>query len=159
MRLIPGDPTVTMLGPEASDEDRAALRRNLGLEGPLHIQYFEYLTRLVRGDLGRSLFYGQDVLSLVLQTLPATVELAFAAALIAVTVAVPLGIFASTRPGSRVDRAITGIAVLGTSVPSFWLGIIAILAFSVLTGWLPSGGRADDHWSSEELKHLALPSL
>lgn len=159
MRLIPGDPATVLLGVEATEEQRAAFRARLGLDAPVHVQYLRYLGRLAHGDLGRSLSYREDVATLIGRTLPATLELAGAALLVAMLVAVPLGILAAVFRGGALDWLSTFLAVGGAAVPGFWLGIMFVLLFSVTLGWLPSTGRSGPPWTVEGLRHLALPAL
>lgn len=159
MRLIPGDPATVLLGVEATEAQRAAFRARLGLDAPLHVQYLRYLGRLVHGDLGRSISYREEVATLLARTVPATLELASAALLLALLIAVPLGVLAAVFRGGALDWLSTLLAVGGAAVPGFWLGIMFILLFSVTLGWLPSTGRAGPPWTVEGLRHLALPAL
>jgi peptide/nickel transport system permease protein len=141
-----------MLGESATAGDRAALRARLGLDRPVHEQVLSQLSRLSRLDLGESLHSRRPVGALVAERLPATVELAVAALAVAVAVAIPLGILAARWRGGTADGAAMGLALLGLSVPSFWLGPLLILVFSVVLGWTPVSGR--EGWSS-----LVLPAL
>jgi peptide/nickel transport system permease protein len=152
IHLVPGDPVELMLGESATAGDRAALRARLGLDRPVHEQVLSQLSRLSRLDLGESLHSRRPVGALVAERLPATVELAVAALAVAVAVAIPLGILAARRRGGPADGAAMGLALLGLSVPSFWLGPLLILVFSVGLGWTPVSGR--EGWSS-----LVLPTL
>lgn len=151
IHLIPGDPVLIMLGEGAQPTDVEGLRRELGLDRPLFAQYGAFVTGLVRGDLGRSLHFDQPVTALIARHYPATVELALAAMLVALATALPLGMLAAFRKGSWVDRAARGFALVGVSVPNFWLGPMAILLFSIQLGWLPVSGRGG-------LAHLVLPA-
>jgi peptide/nickel transport system permease protein len=152
IHLVPGDPVELMLGESATAGDRAALRARLGLDRPVHEQVLSQLSRLSRLDLGESLHSRRPVGALVAERLPATVELAVAALAVAVAVAIPLGILAARWRGGTADGAAMGLALLGLSVPSFWLGPLLILVFSVVLGWTPVSGR--EGWSS-----LVLPAL
>ena len=152
IHLVPGDPVELMLGESATAGDRAALRATLGLDRPLPEQLLAQLERLVRLDLGESLYSRRPVATLIAERLPATVELAAAALAVAAAVAIPLGVFAARRRGGVADSAAMGLALLGLSVPSFWLGPLLILLFSVLLGWTPVSGR-------EGLASLVLPAL
>jgi peptide/nickel transport system permease protein len=152
IRLVPGDPVELMLGESAAAGDRAALRASLGLDRPAPEQVLAQLDRLARLDLGESLYSRRPVSTLIAERLPATVELALAALAVAAAVAVPLGILAARRRGGLADGAAMGLALLGLSVPSFWLGPLLILLFSVVLGWTPVSGR-------EGLASLVLPAL
>lgn len=140
IHLIPGDPALVILGPEAPPESVAALRQRLGLDRPLPIQYAVWLGNVVQGDLGRSLVNNTPVARILMDRLPATVQLTTGAFLVAVLVAVPVGVISAVRRGSLLDYLGTLFALTGLSVPNFWLGILLILYFSVRLGWLPAGG-------------------
>lgn len=152
LHLIPGDPVDLMLGETALPADREALRQALGLDRPLAVQYLAYLRGLLGGDLGESLHSHLPVAQLVAARYPATVELAVAAALVAVAVALPLGCLAAARAGTAVDHGASALAVLGVSMPNFWLGPLLILLFAIWLGWLPVSGRGGP-------AHLVLPAL
>jgi len=152
IHLIPGDPVDLMLGETAEATDKAALRSALGLDRPLLEQYALFLGNLALGDLGRSLQTKRPVLETILDRLPATAELAVASLLLAVAMALPLGVYAATRQYSWIDLGSMGFALLGVSIPHFWLGPMLILVFSVGLDWLPVSGR-------EGWPHLVLPSL
>jgi len=152
IHLVPGDPVEAMLGESAPREDAANLRRQLGLDRPLYVQYAAFIRGAVTGDLGRSLRTGQSVAAAIAERMPATIELAFAAMLFAVVVAVPLGVAAAAGGGTAVDHAATALALVGISVPGFWLGPILALVFAVELGWLPVSGRGT-------LAHLVLPAM
>jgi peptide/nickel transport system permease protein len=140
IHLIPGDPVTVMLGQEATPEVKQALRHELGLDRPLVIQYFVWLGRVVRGDLGRSLVDRAPVLDQIRLRLPATIELAIGAFLIALLIAIPAGVLSATRRGSAVDHASTVLALGGLSLPSFWLAMLLIIMFAVKLQWLPASG-------------------
>ena len=147
-----GDPAATMLPGEASVEELTALRKTLGLDRPLGIQYVRFLADALRGDFGVSFRHQQDALPLVLERLPATLELAFAALLLAVVVALPLGILAALHRGRIVDVLAMGFAVVGQATPYFWMGLMLILVVSVELAWLPTSGRGG-------VAHLVLPAV
>jgi peptide/nickel transport system permease protein len=150
---VSGDPVVLMLPEDAPREQIEALRRNLGLDRPIPEQYLLFLRDLVRGDFGRSIRYGnQDVLEIVLERLPATLELAAAAILVALLISVPAGVVAATRRRRLPDHAATTFSVLGEAMPNFWLGIMLILVFAVNLRLLPVSGRGS-------LAHLVLPAI
>jgi peptide/nickel transport system permease protein len=152
IHLIPGDPIEVMLGETALPADKEALRHALGLDRPIAAQYADYLARLARGDLGHSFALQAPVTRLVLARYPATLELALAAVVVAVAIAVPTGIVAATRAGTIADHASVALALLGVSVPNFALGPVLILVFSIALGWLPVVGRGTP-------AHLVLPAL
>jgi peptide/nickel transport system permease protein len=144
MQLIPGDPVLIMLQGEArSAEDVERIRAQWGLNQPPVLQYLSYLSHLVTGDFGRSFLRQQPVLPVILEYLPATVELALVSLIIAMLLAIPLGIFSAIRHRKTVDRVATLIAVLGISMPGFWIGLLLVLVFSVTLGWLPASGRLE----------------
>lgn len=143
MHLAPGDPVQLLLPESATDEDIAAARAAWGLDRPLTIQYLDYISGVLRGDLGRSMVFGEPVLGLILQRLPATAELAFLGIALAVLVAIPLGVASASRHDTIVDHLGTTAALLGISVPHFWLGIMLILVFGGMLRMLPVSGRID----------------
>jgi peptide/nickel transport system permease protein len=141
LRAVPGDPVEIMLGESASPADVAALRRDLGLEGPPAAQYVAFLSRIARGDLGVSITYREPVATVIASRYGATLELAGAAAVVAAGFALPLGLLAAARPRSMADRCARLVSLLGACLPSFWLGPLLILVFSIELGWLPVSGR------------------
>lgn len=144
MRLIPGDPVDIMLG-EASNvtqEEIERLRAQFNLDDPIHVQLATYLGRVLRGDLGYSISRSASVGNLILEALPATVELALSSITVALIIAVPLGIITAVKHRSIVDRGSMAASFLGISMPAFWLGIVLILIFAVELKWLPTAGRA-----------------
>jgi peptide/nickel transport system permease protein len=152
LHLVPGDPVDVMLGESALAADKEALRRALGLDRPVLERYVDYLVGLVQGDLGESLGLQAPVWHLVASRYPATLELAVAAVVVAVSVALPLGILAAARPGSLLDRASMAAALFGASVPNFALGPVLIVSFAISLGWLPVSGRGGP-------AYLVLPAL
>jgi len=161
LRAIPGDPIIQLLGPEYTPEAADALRAKLGLDEHAVVQYFRWMGNLLRGDLGTSITGVESVRSAILTGLPRTMSIAALAFLIATAIAIPAGIMAALRRNSFADFAVSTVAFVGVSMPSFWFGIILILVFSVELNWLPSLGYAsiseDGPW--EWFKHLILPSL
>jgi peptide/nickel transport system permease protein len=149
---LSGDPAATMLPGDASVEELVALRRELGLDRPLWLQYVTFLGSAITGDFGTSFRHQQPALPLVLERLPATLELAGAALVLAVVLALPLGILAAVYRGRIVDVAAMAFAVVGQATPYFWMGIMLILIVSVELGWLPTSGRGG-------LERLILPAI
>lgn len=152
IHLIPGDPAQAMLGETASQDDVAELRRRLGLDRPLLTQYATFLGGLAQGDLGTSLRTREPVTAMIVDRLPATAELALAAMLVAVAVAMPLGVLAAVWRGTAIDHGAMTASLLAVSIPNFWLGPLLALVFSVELGWLPISGRGT--WA-----HLVLPAV
>jgi peptide/nickel transport system permease protein len=152
IHLVPGDPVQSMLGESASPEDITEMRGRLGLDRPLYAQYVSFLKGIGTADLGTSLRTNQPVTAAIAERLPATFELAFAAMFVAMTIAIPLGIIAAVRAGTHVDHAATTLALLGISIPNFWLGPLLAIIFSVTLGWLPVSGRGT-------AAHLVLPAI
>ena len=157
IHLIPGDPARNMLGPRATPERVAELRRELGLDEPLLSQYGRFLAGVVRGDFGTSLYYRQAVGPLVMERLPATVFLIVYSALLALIVALPLGIVAAVRRNTWVDQLIRTASLVTLAMPAFWLGVLFILFFGLQLGWFPIGGYGDTF--RDRLHHLFLPAL
>ncbi|MBI4487475.1 MAG: ABC transporter permease [Deltaproteobacteria bacterium] len=152
IHLIPGDPIEVMLGETANDADKETLRRELGLDQPLWVQYVRFLKGLVGGDLGRSLYEQGRVIELIVTRFPATLELTLAAMGIALLLAFPLGILAAAKSHSWIDRLSLVFSLLGLAMPNFWLGPLLMILFSIELGWLPVSGRGG-------LSHLILPSF
>lgn len=163
-----GDPVTSLLGQDATQEQREALRKDLGLDQPFPVQFARFVGNAVQGEFGLSLRQGRKVSSLIAERFPATLELAMAAAFIALAVGVPLGVYAALRRGSFGSQAVMTLSLLGVSLPTFLIGILLILVFSVQLKWLPSFGRGDTvslgGWTTGLLtadgwKHLILPSI
>jgi peptide/nickel transport system permease protein len=152
IHLIPGDPAQAMLGEAASPQDIAELRQRLGLDRPLLEQYGAFLKGAVKGDLGTSLRTSQPVTRMIAERMPATFELALAAMAFAILVAMPLGIAAAVSRGAAVDHLAMTVALMGISIPNFWLGPLLAIVFAVELGWLPVSGRGT--WA-----HLLLPAI
>ena len=149
---VAGDPTSSMLPIDATEEDREALREAMGLNRPLYIQYADFLGKAVTGDFGDSYRYGTPAVGLALQRIPVSVQLAGAALLFAIILAIPLGILSAQFANSPFDIIVSGISVLGRAMPNFWVGIMLILLFAVNLKILPVSG-------SGTLAHLVLPAL
>ena len=161
LRLIPGDPVDVMMGADQVDaQTRQALRHELGLDLSLPHQYLRWVGRVVRGDLGRSVRNRESVVALIADKLPKTLLLTAASSLVALVVALPLGILAAVRRNTGADYAAMVFALLGVSVPNFFLGILLVLAFAVGLGWLPSQGYASVVMQPvQALQYLLLPAL
>ena len=161
IHLIPGDPIDYLFADEIlTPEIRAAHEESLGLNKSLPTQYFLWLSRVLRGDLGMSIQMGRPSLDLILERLPATLLLSFSATVIALLIALPAGIIAAVRRRTFYDYFFMGLALLGSALPQFWLGILLILVFSLLLGVLPSSGYASPLTAPlDSLQYLALPSL
>jgi peptide/nickel transport system permease protein len=140
LQLIPGDPATVILGQEATPEAKAALRRELGLDRPIVMQYFSWLGKVVQGDLGRSLVDRSPVIEHIAQRLPATLELTLGTFIIALLIAVPTGLLSATRRGGWTDVFSTLFALGGMSIPSFWLAMMFIIFFAVKLQWFPASG-------------------
>jgi len=152
IHLVPGDPVQAMLGDSASPQEVAEMRERLGLNRPLLTQYVSYLKGITTGDLGTSLRTNQKVSAAIGERLPATFELALASMVVATLIAIPLGIIAAVWNGTSVDHAATTLALIGISMPTFWLGPLLAIVFSVSLGWFPVSGRGT-------LAHLVLPAI
>lgn len=152
IHLIPGDPVQVMLGESANAADVEALRHQLGLNRPLGEQYAHFLKGLLTADLGKSIFTGQPIFKTIMSRLPATVELTLASLVIALLIAIPLGVISARKQYSWLDNAATFIALLGISMPHFWLGPLLILLFAVHLNWLPVSGYGS-------IWHLILPAI
>jgi len=152
IHLVPGDPAQAMLGDGAAPQDIAELRTSLGLDQPLLTQYLAFLRHAVTGDLGKSFRTGQPVTTMIIERIPATAELAFAAMVVAIVIALPLGIVAAVWRGTAIDYGAMTFALAGVSIPNFWLGPLLAIVFAVEFGWLPVSGRGT-------LAHLVLPAI
>lgn len=150
--FVAGNPVALMLPDDATQEEIEQLTISLGLDQPFLVQYGRYMLGLVQGDFGTSFRYNTDALPLVLERLPATLELAAASMIIAIIIAIPLGVWSATKKNTSLDLVATGGAVIGKAMPSFWLGIMLILLFSVTLGWFPVSGRGS-------IVHLILPAI
>ena len=160
LHVTPGDPAVIIAGDYATTDDIARIRARLGLDQPFHAQVGLWVSRIVRGDLGTSIFSGLPVSTLIGQRAATTIWLTLFAMLISVGVGVPVGVLAAWRKGSWVDRAVMVFAVSGFSMPTFWLGFILVYVFAITGGWLPVQGyqpMASGAWPF--LRHLILPAV
>lgn len=140
MRALPGDPASAMMGLDTTPEMVEEMRRQLGLDQPLGKQYWDWAVAALQGDFGRSLAMRREVADLVMSRFPITLLLSFLALIIAFLIAIPAGVLAAVRKGTWVDHVSRVVALTGVSMPSFWLGLLLILLFSTVLGWLPPGG-------------------
>ncbi len=153
MHITPGDPAILMLGERAPEEQLENLRESMGLNEPLPIQYINWIGRVLRGDMGRSLRSRRPVTMEIWQRLPNTLSLGFAAAFLAIVVGIPIGVISAVRPNSWMDNIFTGITFAAVGMPVFWTGIMLILIFSVYLRWLPSSGL---QW---DIRNFILPTI
>ncbi|MEL7347889.1 MAG: ABC transporter permease subunit, partial [Pseudomonadota bacterium] len=163
-----GNPIDMLVSPDADQQDIAEAIARLGLDRPIHEQYWRFLMGALEGDLGRSFIFGEPALKLILAHMPATLELAFASLVMALVIGIPLGLYAGLYPDGIASRTIMAGSILGFSLPTFWVGLMFIMVFAVMLGWLPSTGRGDtavilgietslatrDGWS-----HILMPAL
>ncbi len=163
-----GNPVDILISPQADQIDRERAISALGLDRPLWEQYGRFLSGALSGDLGRSFVHGTSALGMILERMPATMELALTAMLVAIVLGIPLGLWAGLRPNGLAGRTIMAGSILGFSLPTFWVGLMLIMVFSVMLGWLPSNGRGPttllfglfpvSFLSIDGLKHLAMPA-
>ncbi len=163
-----GDPVLFMLGQDTTPEDRVRVTQMLGLDQPFYVQYARFLGRAVQGEFGLSLRQAQPVSKLIMERLPATLELSFIAALFAVIAGIAMGVYTALRRNTWLSQMLLAVSLIGVSLPTFLIGILLILVFAVLLGWLPSFGRGDTvalgWWSTglltwSGIKSLILPSI
>ncbi|HTN63618.1 MAG TPA: ABC transporter permease [Devosia sp.] len=163
-----GNPVDLLLSSTATPSERLEVIKMFGLDKPVWEQYWVFLVNALHGELGNSFIFGQPALQLILQRMPATLELAVAALLIALTFGIPLGIYAGLRPQSLIAKSVMSFSILGFSLPTFWIGLVMIMVFSVFLGWLPASGRGETQLlfgvpvsflTLDGLRHLLLPAL
>jgi len=162
LHLSPGDPAEIMLGSQATKEDLARLREQMGLNEPLPVQYVHWISHVLRGDLGRSLWMKRPVLPEVLQRLKATLLLTVTALVLSTVVGLAFGVASAAWPRSLLDRFSAAASLFGASMPSFWLGIVLMVIFSLWLGWLPASGMFAPYGGGgimDLLAHLALPAV
>jgi peptide/nickel transport system permease protein len=160
MHLIPGDPAYVMLGEEASPKAVETLRKQLGLDRSIPVQYMAWMKAALKGDLGRSIRNNEKILDAILDRLPVTAYLAISAVVFSILIALPTGIIAGVRPKSFMDVVATVLAMGGIAMPSFWLGILLIFFFAFNLEWLPIMGYVsplEDFWDS--IRHIILPAV
>ena len=162
-----GNPIDILINPQADQQEREHAIAALGLDRPMWTQYLAFLAGALRGDLGNSFVHNTSALRLILERMPATLELAIAAMLIAIVLGIPLGLWAGLKPNTAAGRTIMAGSILGFSLPTFWVGLMLIMVFSVMLGWLPSNGRGPttllfgvpvSFLSLEGWRHLILPA-
>lgn len=168
MMSFTGDPVFMVVPIDATDAEIAQARRILGLDQSLFVQYVKFLTSIFEGDFGRSYVFRQPALDLILQRMPATIEMVLVAMVIALVFSIPLGVYAGAHPGSRISKTIMAGSLFGISLPGFWVGMMLIYVLAVQWGWFPSSGRGDtvevlgmrislltaDGWT-----HIVLPAV
>ena len=163
-----GDPVVFLLGQDATPEQIRQMRADLGLDQPFVVQYVHFLFNAMQGEFGLSLRQGTKVSTLIVERFPATLELATVAALLALVIGIPMGVYAALRRGTFTSQLFMTVSLLGVSLPTFLIGILLILIFAVMLGWLPSFGRGEvvkfGNWSSGLLtakgwQHIILPAV
>ena len=163
-----GNPLELLVNPQADEVERARAAAALGLDKPILEQYLKFLANAMTGDLGRSFVYNVPAIRLILDKLPATLELAAAAMVIAIAIGIPLGLVAGLKPHSWLGRGIMAGSIVGFSLPTFWVGLVLIMVFSVQLGWLPPNGRGEtlllagipvSFLTADGLAHLAMPAL
>ncbi|MCA9858106.1 MAG: ABC transporter permease [Thermomicrobiales bacterium] len=152
LRLAPGDPASIMMGEQASPEQVDALRRDMGLDEPILVQYVRYMENLLHGDFGRSVRSHRPALEVVAERIPATLQLMASGFLLALVVGLPIGILSAVKHGSMIDALARLLALLAQAIPGFWLGLMMIIVFSVKFGWLPVAGRGS-------IAHLIMPTI
>lgn len=163
-----GNPVDILISPEADQAEIQRVIESLGLDRPLWEQYWLFLVHALQGDLGISFVYNQPALKLILERMPATLELAFAAVFLSIVIGIPLGMIAGLRPHAWYSRMIMSVSILGFSLPTFWVGLMMIMLFAVMLGWLPASGRGDtvdlfgvpvSFLTWKGLQHLLLPAV
>lgn len=165
---IVGDPIWLLVNPQMDQQDIEAAVRALGLDRPIWEQYVFFLTNALRGDLGRSFIFGEPALRVILERMPATLELALTALVMAILVGIPLGLYAGLRPESWTSKTVMAGSIVGFSLPTFWVGLMLIMVFAVILGWLPSTGRGETAtylgitsslFTFDGLRHILLPAF
>lgn len=165
---VVGDPVYLLVNPQMDQADIEAAIRALGLDRPIWEQYFHFISGAVQGDLGRSFIFGEPALKVIVQRMPATFELAIAAVTLAIVLGIPLGLYAGLKPDSVFAKTIMAGSIVGFSLPTFWVGIMLIMVFAVMLGWLPSTGRGptaiflgieSSLFTLEGLRYVFLPAL
>lgn len=165
---VVGDPIWLLVNPQMDQKDIEAAVRALGLDRPIWEQYWYFVTGALRGDLGRSFIFGEPALRVILERMPATLELALTALALAIVIGIPLGLYAGLKPESWISKTIMAGSILGFSLPTFWVGLMLIMVFAVMLGWLPSTGRGptatylgvtSSLFTLDGLRHILLPAI
>jgi peptide/nickel transport system permease protein len=165
---VVGDPVWLLVNPQMDQQDIEAAVRALGLDRPIWEQYWYFVTGALRGDLGRSFIFGEPALRVILERMPATLELALTALVLAIVIGIPLGLYAGLKPEGWISKTIMAGSILGFSLPTFWVGLMLIMVFAVMLGWLPSTGRGptatylgitSSLFTLEGLRHILLPAI
>ncbi len=163
-----GDPVYLLIDPQADQAEIERTIRRLGLDQPIYIQYFNFITNALTGNLGISFVHGTSALKLIVDRMPATLEIAIAATLMSIVLGIPLGLYAGLKPDSFISKSVMATSILGFSLPTFWVGIMMIMVFAVMLGWLPSTGRGptatflgitSSLFTIDGLRHIAMPAL
>lgn len=165
---VVGDPVYLLISPQADQKDIEAAIKALGLDRPLYEQYWHFLSGALHGDLGKSFIFGESALKVIFDRLPATMELALAAILMAVVIGIPLGLYAGLKPENPISKTIMAGSIIGFSLPTFWVGLMLIMVFAVMLGWLPSTGRGptatylgltSSLFTAKGWQHILLPAI
>ncbi|MCP1336015.1 ABC transporter permease [Futiania mangrovi] len=165
---VVGDPVYMLISPDMPQAEIEATIKQFGFDRPIWEQYFLFVKNALQGDLGNSFIFAEPALKLIIERMPATLELALAAVLMAVVLGIPLGVYAGLKPRSAISKVIMGSSILGFSLPTFWVGIMLIMIFAVILGWLPSTGRGEtvnllgvpvSFLTWDGLTHLFLPAF
>lgn len=165
---VVGDPVWILVSPEMTQQQIAEVSRSLGLDQPIYVQFYHFVLGVLKGELGNSFVHGTPAIKLILDRMPATIELAVVALLLAICLGIPLGLFAGLKPDHPFSRGVMAVSILGFSLPTFWVGLMMIMVFAVMLGWLPATSRGDmgtilgvptslatlDGWS-----HILMPAL
>jgi peptide/nickel transport system permease protein len=166
--FVVGDPVEVLVNPDADVVEKERSRKAMGLDKPLIAQYGIFVSNAVQGDLGKSFVYGKSAIEVILERLPATLELALVAMVLSILIGIPLGLYAGLKPESPIAKGIMAISIVGFSLPTFWVGLLLIMLFAVQLGWLPASGRGPlteflglnlSIWHWDGLKHAILPAL
>jgi peptide/nickel transport system permease protein len=166
--FVVGDPVEVLVNPDADQVEKDRSRKAMGLDKPLVAQYGIFVSNAVQGDLGKSFVFGRPALEVIIERLPATLELALVAMVLSILIGIPLGLYAGLKPESPIAKGIMAISIVGFSLPTFWVGLLLIMLFAVQLGWLPASGRGPlteflglnlSIWHWDGLKHALLPAL
>lgn len=157
MKLVPGDPAILIGGPSATPAELDNIRKNLGLDQPFHIQMWRFYAQLARGDLGTSLLLGKPVLEAVIERIPVSLSIALYSMLLTLAIGIPCGVIAALNRNRWLDQAAMVLALVGVSLPNFWLGLMLIILFAVHLGWLPTGGYVP--WQEDFVGWLSTATM